>query len=111
MKSLIFMTMDKIFPKDVVIYIYTIIHKELIHEMNKEYHDCIITSTHDIGLFSRIKLGKRFRHGLNYRNLNNGLWCKVGFGNKMGIFNLPSKYIYSSGMSDPHGYKMIPYFN
>ena len=97
------MTMDELFPKDIIICIYKIMHKEFVHEMNKEYRNC--TRIYERSLYIRRKKTMIFS-SFNYRILCGPL-CKTGYDKMMKpVFTLPIKYIYSSGMSDPYGYKI-----
>ena len=93
--------MDSIFPKDIAMYIYQIVHKDIMTELNYEYRKC--AKYHEA--ISDERLIVKYPSGIihvyyNYRNHKDSYAAIYATGrNKIGdSFALPSKYYYSSGI-------------
>lgn len=102
--------MDEAFPKDITTYIYKIIHKDYVCELNKEYYRRLTLYDFDyyfsltISAYDEYHL-KRFPQ-YNYRNAHYYPVVSIGLDKNGAKFTLPPKYFYSSGMSHHCGYKM-----
>ena len=110
--------MDTIFPKDIVVCIYKIVHKDFVSKLNKEYHKRVgIVLNSDLSYNStsyRFDCTYHLKY-YNYRcfDVAPSLKYAIGYTKTWDVDNgfwLCPKYYYSSGMSHPHGYKMIPKF-
>ena len=99
--------MDIIFPKDVVVYIYEIVHKSYTCEMNKEYHKyiSILTPFEMPRDYLMVAIPYNFTWFFNFRHTRICGAYTDGKDKTGQRFNLPSKYFYSSGMLHQYAYK------
>ena len=95
--------MDAIFPKDIVMYIYQIVHKDIMTDLNYEYRVCVewLERGEKSGIYgTSIKYYGTSCHKMyNYRQLKKYTYTSGYARNQPCVYNLPSKYRYSRGMS------------
>ena len=109
--------MDRILPKDIVLYIYQIVHKQIIQKLNEEYKkvSTLIDCHHNFTLLiNNIPYGSRYYinsyvcvYCREYHTVQPFCMCCSELSATYCLQNLPRRYIYSSGMQHPHGFKQL----
>lgn len=93
--------MDTIFPKDIVMYIYKIVHRDRVDEINKEYIKHVKYRGNYLVMFSVLQKALvcyNYKKDVRYN-------CHGGRDRMGNPFHLCAKYYFSSGMLHPNAYK------
>ena len=89
-------------------YIYRILHKDIMVELNREYHKCAkyYENRHGLGYQELFVNYEFFCKTYNFRELKNYSHYTSGHSRNIHVgYKLPLKYFYSSGMSYAGGYR------